>query len=98
MDATKFDACLDSGEMAAKVAAETNEGASIGIRGTPGFMVYSKSVKSDALVSKLQSIATNLQALGVDASVVEISGAGNGIVFAGALPYANFQEVMNAFN
>ena len=61
-------------------------------------MVYSKSAKSDALVAKLQSIAANLQALGVDASVVEISGAGNGIVFAGALPYANFQEVMNAFN
>jgi len=98
MDATTFDACLDSGEMAAKVAAETNEGASIGIGGTPGFMVYSKSAKSDALVSKLQSVATKLQALGVGATVVEIAGAGNGIVFAGALPYANFQEVMNAFN
>ena len=98
MDATKFNTCLDSGEMAAKVSSEENDGAGIGIRGTPGFMVYSKSVKSDALVSKLQSIATNLQALGVDASVVEMPGAGNGIVFAGALPYANFQEVMNAFN
>ena len=98
MDATKFDACLDGGEMAAKVTAEENEGAGIGIRGTPGFMVYSKSARSSALVSKLQSIATKLQALGVDASVVDITGAGNGIVFAGALPYANFQEVMNAFN
>jgi len=98
MDSAKFNTCLDSGEMAAKVAAETNEGATIGIRGTPGFMVYSMSAKSDALVAKLQSIATSLQALGVDASVVEIAGAGNGIVFAGALPYTNFQEVMNAFN
>jgi len=98
MDAAKFNACLDGSSMAAKVAAEENEGASIGIRGTPGFMVYSKSARSDALVSKLQAIATKLQALGVDASVVDITGAGNGIVFAGALPYANFQEVMNAFN
>jgi protein-disulfide isomerase len=98
IDATKFNTCLDSGEMATKVATETNEGASVGIRGTPGFMVYSKSAKSDALVAKLQKIATSLQSLGVDASVIEMGGAGNGIVFAGALPYANFQEVMNAFN
>ena len=98
IDSAKFNACLDGGAMAAQVASEENEGAGIGIRGTPGFLVYSKSAKSDALVAKLQPIATNLQALGVDASVVEVAGAGNGIVFAGALPYANFQEVMNAFN
>ncbi|MFA6328939.1 MAG: thioredoxin domain-containing protein [Candidatus Micrarchaeia archaeon] len=98
MDSAKFDTCLDSNAMAAQVASEENQGAGVGIRGTPGFMVYSKGVKSDALVAKLQSIATSLTALGVDASVVEVDGAGNGIVFAGALPYSNFQEVMNAFN
>jgi len=98
LDTTKFNACLDGGITAAAVASEEQEGAGIGIRGTPGFLVYSKSVKSDALVTKLQGIATTLQALGVDASVVEVNGAGNGIVFAGALPFANFQEVMNAFN
>jgi len=98
LDTAKFDACLDSGSTAAQVAAETGEGAGIGIRGTPGFLVFSKSAKGAALVAKLQSIATGLQALGVDAAVVEVDGAGNGIVFAGALPYANFQEVMGAFN
>jgi len=98
LDTAKFNACLDNGAKAAQVSAEEQEGASIGIRGTPGFLVYSTSAKSDALVSKLQGIATSLQALGVDASVVEVSGAGNGIVFAGALPFANFQQVMDAFN
>ena len=98
LDSAKFNACLDGGAMAAEVSAEESQGGSIGIRGTPGFLVYAKSAKSDALVAKLQSIATSLQALGVDAAVVEVSGAGNGIVFAGALPYANFQGVMNAFN
>lgn len=98
MDTAKFNACLDSGEKATQVATEEETGASIGIRGTPGFLVYSKSAKGDALVAKLQAIAANLQALGVDAAVVEVEGAGNGVVFAGALPYANFKEVMDAFN
>jgi protein-disulfide isomerase len=97
MDAAKFNACLDSGEKASQVASEEETGASIGIRGTPGFMVYSKSAKGDALVAKLQAVASSLQA-GVDAGVVEVEGAGNGIVFAGALPYASFKEVMDAFN
>jgi protein-disulfide isomerase len=98
MNAAAFNSCLDSGETAAQVAKEQTEGAGAGIRGTPGFLVYAKSAKSDALVAKLQSVAKGLQALGVDAGVVEVSGAGNGIVFAGALPYANFKEVMDAFN
>ncbi|GEM_PF-1018601 len=98
MDAAKFNTCLDSGEKATQVATEAEEGANVGIRGTPGFLVYSKSAKGDALVAKLQVVASSLQSLGVDAYVVEIEGAGNGVVFAGALPYANFKEVMDAFN
>ncbi|MFA6214274.1 MAG: thioredoxin domain-containing protein [Candidatus Micrarchaeia archaeon] len=98
MDTAKFNACLDSGQTASQVASEEQEGQGIGISGTPGFLVYSKSVKGDALVAKLQPVAAELAALGVDAYVVEVDGAGNGIVFAGALPYANFQKVMNAFN
>ena len=98
LNATAFNACLDSGAMTAEVASEEADGSSVGIRGTPGFMIYAPNAKSDALVAKLQPIATSLQALGVDASVVEVNGAGDGIVFAGALPYANFQEVLNAFN
>jgi predicted DsbA family dithiol-disulfide isomerase len=98
MDTAKFNACLDSGEKATQVATEEEAGANIGIRGTPGFMVYSKSARGDALVAKLQAVVSSLQALGVDAAVVEVEGAGNGIVFAGALPYASFKEVMDAFN
>jgi protein-disulfide isomerase len=98
IDTAKFNACLDNGAMAAQVAAEEADGANVGIRGTPGFMVYSTNAKSDALVAKLQTVATGLQALGVDATVVEVNGVGDGIVFAGALPFENFQQVMNAFN
>lgn len=97
MNATAFNSCLDSGEMAGQVAAEGAEGAGIGISGTPGFLVYAKADKSAALKAKLDTVATQLKALGAQATVVEVDGAGVGIVFAGALPYANFQQVMNAF-
>jgi protein-disulfide isomerase len=98
MDTAKFNSCLDGSTKASQVAKEATAGAGVGIGGTPGFVVYAKSAKSDALVAKLQTIASSLQSLGVDASVVEVGNAGNGIVFAGALPYANFKEVMDAFN
>ena len=97
LNTTKFNSCLDSSQTAAAVGAQENEGASVGIRGTPGFLIYSAKAKS-GLEAKLSPIAEKLVGLGVDASVVEVDGAGTGIVFAGALPYTNFQEVMNAFN
>ncbi|MCX6770455.1 MAG: DsbA family protein [Candidatus Micrarchaeota archaeon] len=93
MNATAFNTCLDSGTMAAEVSKEEQEGVGIGIQGTPSFLIYSKSVKSDALEAKLQALATKLQT-----GVVQVNGAGYGIVVVGALPYANFQEVMSAFN
>lgn len=97
LDTAKFNSCLDGGQTATVVGGQENEGASVGIRGTPGFLIYSAKAKS-GLVDKLSPIATKLVGLGVDASVVEVDGAGTGIVFAGALPYANFKEIMDAFN
>jgi protein-disulfide isomerase len=93
-----FNTCLDTGATAAKVASELSEGESMGISGTPGFLIYSKSGLGSALKANLQSQAAALQGYGVTASVVEVSGAGYGIVFAGALPYSNFQQIMDSFN
>ncbi|MCX8198018.1 MAG: thioredoxin domain-containing protein [Candidatus Micrarchaeota archaeon] len=98
LDTAKFNSCLDSGKMASAVQSQMDEGESIGIRGTPGFLAYSTKDRSEALQSRLSTIASKLSGLGVDASVVEVEGAGFGIVFAGALPYSNFDEVMKAFN
>lgn len=98
LDTAKFNTCLDSGQTAATVSAQLAEGSNVGITGTPGFLIFSPKAKSAALEGKLQTIAASLRQLGVEASVVEVNGAGNGVVFAGALPYANFAEVMDAFN
>ena len=97
LDTNAFNSCLDSGSMASEVAKENAEGAGMGIRGTPGFLVYAKTDKSAALAAKLDTVASSLRQLGADATVVDVDGAGKGIVFAGALPYANFQQVLGAF-
>ena len=97
LDTASFNSCLDSGSMANEVSAENSEGAAMGISGTPGFLVYSKNGTGAALAGKLDTAASQLKALGATATVVDVQGAGKGIVFAGALPYANFQQVMAAF-
>ena len=88
------------------VADKAAQRKSFGMAVTAGAKGAAPAVKIDkgedglrkALVAKLQPIVASLQALQVDAAVVEVDGAGDGIVFAGALPYANFQQVLNAFN
>ena len=97
LDMTAFNACLDSGEMSSKVSANQNEGIMVGIQGTPGFVVYS-SVPKAGLEAKLSNAVSKLSSLGVGAELVRVKGAGSGIVFAGALPYANFKEIIDSFN
>jgi protein-disulfide isomerase len=44
LDSAKFDKCLDSGEQAAEVRKDFNDGGRAGVQGTPGFFVNGKSV------------------------------------------------------
>ncbi len=39
LDTTKFNACLDSGETAAEIQKDEQDGSAIGIQGTPGFAI-----------------------------------------------------------
>ena len=39
LNTNKFNACLDNGTMAARVAAEQKEGSSVGVSGTPSFLI-----------------------------------------------------------
>lgn len=98
----EFSSCLDSGKAAATVASQTAEGASLGVRATPSFLVFSKKGANPATEAKLRQVAGVLLARysqwGLPASTVSVQGAGLGIVFAGALPYSDFEEVLQAFN
>ena len=44
LNTNKFNSCLDSGEMAAEVAADMRAGQAAGITGTPGFIINGKIV------------------------------------------------------
>lgn len=44
LNAQKFDNCLSSGKMAAKVKADLSEGQALGVRGTPGSFINGKSI------------------------------------------------------
>jgi protein-disulfide isomerase len=99
LDAAAFNSCLGSGVTAANISSEMSEGQRIGVTGTPGFLVYSRNVTSAQLQSKLQAVAAGFQQrYQLNAQVVQVDGAGNGILFAGALPYSDFKSVMDAFN
>jgi protein-disulfide isomerase len=45
LDSAKFDKCLDSGEMAAKVAADQTEGSGAGVAGTPATFVNGELIE-----------------------------------------------------
>jgi len=57
LDSTKFDTCLDSGAMAKEITKDMNDGAAVGVRGTPGFIVNGE------LVSGAQPFAVFEQAI-----------------------------------
>lgn len=98
LDTAAFASCLDSGQMAAAVSAEKQEGVGNGIRGTPGFLVYSSSDKSQALRQRLMAVSDRFGSLGARSAILEMDGAGMGIVFAGAMPYSDYRSVIEAFS
>ena len=83
------------------MAAQAAEAASVGVRATPSFLVFSKSGANEAARKKAQEEAQALSArysqFRLPVNTVEVQGAGLGIVFAGALQYSDFAEVLSAF-
>jgi len=57
LDATKFNDCLSSDKYAQYVADDMSGGASAGVRGTPGNIVYNNKTKESRLVSGAQPAA-----------------------------------------
>ena len=101
LDQAEFDSCLGSNKTAQAVAAQAAEAASVGVRATPSFLVFSKSGANEAARKKAQEEAQALSArysqFRLPVNTVEVQGAGLGIVFAGALQYSDFAEVLSAF-
>jgi len=52
----KFDTCLSSGKMAAKVSADLQEGQSLGVRGTPGSFINGKSIPGAVPFSTIEGM------------------------------------------
>lgn len=98
LDATAFNRCLDTGQAAGIVDAEKLEGQGTGIRGTPGFLAFSMKGRNSTIEQRLYAISDRFRGLGVSSAVVEVQGAGPGIVFAGAMPYSDYKAVLDAFN
>jgi len=99
LNTATFNTCLDNGETASKIQAEVQEGAGIGVGGTPSFFIYSNSDRSAATETKLNAIVadfTSRKPYAIDASLIEVQGAGAGIQFAGALAYNDYKSIMDA--
>ncbi len=51
LDATKFNKCLDDGKFASEVSKETAQGTSVGIQGTPGFIIFNTETGDATVIS-----------------------------------------------
>lgn len=98
MDMEKFNACLDGGSKEKEVSLQMQGGITAGVGATPTFIVYSKSKSSPSAISKIGKTVERIQSFGAYAMAVEVYGAGNGILFSGALPYSVFKEVVESLN
>lgn len=99
MDSAKFDACLDSGSKANAVSADMAVATNVGVSGTPSYLIFAPA-KSEASLSKLQAVSANFDRTYYggqhQAIVVEVSGKGYGLFFAGALPDDAFKQAIDA--
>jgi protein-disulfide isomerase len=66
LDTARFDQCLNSGEQAAPVKRDAQEGQRLGLQGTPSFFINGHFMSGAVGYMKLRE--TVLQELGVDAS------------------------------
>ncbi len=57
----KFDSCLDSGKLKESVEKDASDGAAVGIRGTPGFVVGKVDHKNKTVTGKIISGAYPFQ-------------------------------------
>jgi len=93
LDSAEFDQCLDSGAKASEVQADFSAGNTVGVSGTPSFVIF-----TDASASKLDALKT-LAAQNPNAisAVFEDTGSGKiGVLVVGAQPISIFQGVINA--
>lgn len=95
LDSTDFNECLDSGKYTQEVQEDEQDGASLGITGTPGFFLITpkEHVNGDDLAT-LNQLASS-RGRGIE--IFEDSEEGNIIVkLGGALPFSDFKTAIDA--
>jgi protein-disulfide isomerase len=60
LDLAKYDACLDSQRYAARIEASAEEGAALGVKGTPSFFVNGRSFQGRATSDDFKALADSL--------------------------------------
>ncbi len=56
LDVKNFTACLDSGAMQSRIKEDTNEGQSLGVRGTPTFFINSRMISGNRPIADFSSL------------------------------------------
>lgn len=90
-----FDTCLDSGKYASTVSEDASYANSVGVSGTPGFIIVGDSTKIAA--SDLQAMQVYQQGDYLIRYIQSSDGKLAGVRISGALPYDTFKKVVDAF-
>ena len=95
INAQQFNSCLDSKKYESRVQDLTQLGRSVGVSGTPSFLIITSASNMDSSkLSSLQSLASqygqNLE-VGIDQTNNNVV-----VMIVGALPYSAFDQVLKA--
>ncbi len=93
---TTFDTCLDSGKYADEVSADVTYAQSVGVFGTPGFIIVTD--KASVAASDLQAMQVYQQGDYLIRYIESSDGKYAGVRISGALPYETFKQVVDTLS
>jgi protein-disulfide isomerase len=96
LDVTAFDACLAAGTFEAEVQADAQDGASLGVSGTPAAFLMVNKALDQGKIAELTEMVTGLNEQAGREVMKLYKGSSSTTVFVGgALPYDMFKQIID---
>ncbi len=91
-----YDSCIDTGKYESLVKEDASYASSVGVQGTPGFIIFAEKTKAD--INELIDMQVIQQGSYLIRYVESKDGKYAGVRLSGALPYSMFKQAFDALS